>query len=297
MLPDLESLRCFHAAAHHLNFRVAAKSVGLSPAAFGDRIKRLEELYEVRLFERTTRRVVLTPAGERLWPQARRCLDEAARCREVVGENEARTPFSLTVGTRFELGMSWVTPALSALERTRPERMLHLSFGDTPALLGELQRSEIDCLITSARITAAGLKYARLHEERYVFVGSKKLIAGQPLSRREHAAHHTLLEINAELPLFRYFLDARPGGEVWSFARTQFLGTIGPVRKRVLEGAGVAVLPLYFVERDLDNHRLVRLMPRVSMPVDWFRLVWHKDHPRQPDLHALAAELSQIPLG
>lgn len=296
MLPDLESLRCFHAAAHHLNFRVAAKSVGLSPAAFGDRIKRLEELYDVRLFERTTRRVVLTPAGERLWPQARRCLDEASRCREVVAESEARTPFALTIGTRFELGMSWMTPALSILERRRPERMLHLSFGDTPALLGELQRSEIDCVITSARITAAGLDYARLHEERYVFVGGKKLIGAQPLSRRDHAANHTLLEINAELPLFRYFLDARPGGEVWSFARTQFLGTIGPVRKRVLEGAGVAVLPLYFVERDLDKNRLVRLMPRVNMPVDWFRLVWHKDHPRQNDLRALAGELSLLPL-
>ena len=84
MLPDLESLRCFHAAAQHLNFRIAARTVGLSPAAFGDRIKRLEQTYDTRLFERTTRRVALTPAGERLWPQARRCLDEAARCREAL---------------------------------------------------------------------------------------------------------------------------------------------------------------------------------------------------------------------
>jgi DNA-binding transcriptional LysR family regulator len=296
MLPDIESLRCFQAAAQHLNFRVAARSVGLSPAAFGDRIKRLEELFDVRLFERTTRRVTLTPAGERLWPQARRCLEEAERCTAAARGDMGESPFSLTIGTRFELGMSWLTPALSPLEKACPERTIHLWFGDTPAALTALNRTEIDCLVTSARITSAGLTYARLHEEKYAFVGSRKLLKKTPLGRREHAKRHTLLELNDDLPLFRYFLDARPGDEVWSFESTQYLGTIGPVRARVLEGAGVAVLPLYFVERDLAKNRLVRIMPRVTMPVDWFRLVWHKDHPRQDALHQLAGELSEFPL-
>ncbi len=296
MLPDIESLRCFHAAAQHLNFRVAAKAVGLSPAAFGDRIKRLEELFDVRLFERTTRRVVLTPAGERLWPQARRCLEEADRCTSAARGELGTSPFSLTLGTRFELGLSWVTPALGLLERSRPERTLHLWFGDTPAALNALNRNEIDCFVSSARITSAGLTYARLHEERYVFVGTKRLLERVPLSRREHAKRHTLLELNDDLPLFRYFLDARPGDEIWSFERTHHLGTIGAVRQRVLEGAGVAVLPQYFVERDLEREKLSRIMPRVTMPVDWFRLVWHKDHPRQDALHDLAGELAKLPL-
>jgi DNA-binding transcriptional LysR family regulator len=295
MTPDLESLRCFSAAAKHLNFRVAARAVALSPAAFGDRIKRLEELLEARLFDRTTRRVVLTPAGERLVAHARRCLEEADRCREIV-QHSAPSPYRLTIGTRFELGMSWITPALGVLERAKPERGLHLYFGDTPALLEALGRDQIDCLITSARISSAGLAYARLHEESYAFVGSHKLLDAEPLTRREHAARHRLLELHPDLPLFRYFLDARPGGEVWAFRDTQYLGTIGPVRARLLEGAGVAVVPAYFVARDLDRGKLTRIMPRVRMPVDWFRLVWRKDHPRQAALHALAEELTALAL-
>ena len=43
MLPDLICLECFEALATHLSFRVAARQVALSPAAFSDRIKRLEE--------------------------------------------------------------------------------------------------------------------------------------------------------------------------------------------------------------------------------------------------------------
>ena len=79
MLPDLESLRCFDAAATHLNFRAAARALAMSPTAFGDRIKRLEELLGARLFERSTRRVMLTEAGQRLREHARRCIDAAAR--------------------------------------------------------------------------------------------------------------------------------------------------------------------------------------------------------------------------
>ena len=53
---DLESLRCFERAAVVLNFRLAASAVGLSPAAFGDRIRRLEDQVGERLFARTPAR-------------------------------------------------------------------------------------------------------------------------------------------------------------------------------------------------------------------------------------------------
>jgi LysR family transcriptional regulator, glycine cleavage system transcriptional activator len=294
-LPDLESLRCFLAGARQLSFRRAAKMVALSPAAFSDRIARLEEQLAAPLFERTTRKVRLTPAGERLLSQAERTLHEARRCHELVHDDRP-LPFRLTLGTRFELGMSWLVPSLTRLEAQAPERRLHLYFGDTTELLHQLDREHIDAFVSSARLASAGLSFARLHEERYVFVGSKRLIATKPLERASQAAQHTLLELHADLPLFRYFLDARPGSEEWAFERVQFLGTIGPVRARVLEGAGVAVLPLYFVERDLERGRLVRLLPRTELPVDWFRLVWRANHPREDQLRALAAELASIPL-
>src|SRR5262247_2851989 len=108
MLPDLESLRCFEVAARHANFRRAARQVHLSPAAFGDRIRRLEEQLGTPLFDRTTRKVELTIAGERVLAQARRVLEEAARCFEVARDPNAPRTIEMTVGTRFELGLSWI---------------------------------------------------------------------------------------------------------------------------------------------------------------------------------------------
>ena len=161
-LPDLESLRCFEAAAVHLNFRVAAARVALSPAAFSDRIKRLEDDLGAPLFDRTTRRVALTEAGRRLLPQARRVLEEARRCLDAVRDDGQRAPFAIVVGTRWELGNSWLLPSLDVLRAQRPERTIHLWFGNED-LPDAVDRGTIDAMVSSIRLTRGGLSYANLH--------------------------------------------------------------------------------------------------------------------------------------
>ena len=75
------------------------------------------------------------------------------------------------------------------------------------------------------------------------------------------------------------------------------MGGIGNIRRRVLDGGGrVAVLPRYFVGPDVAAGRLVRLLPRVRLRSDSFRLVWRAGHPREAELVALASDLRQHPL-
>jgi len=164
-LPDIDSLRCFVAAAEKQHFRAAARAVGLSPAAFSDRIKRLEEQLGATLFERTTRTVYLTAAGGRLLPVARACLAQARVCMESVAEAGRIPPYDLMIGTRFELGLSWLLPALDALKGKRSERTLHLSFGQSVDLMRRLRAGERDAIISSTRLAQSGLTSAILHPE------------------------------------------------------------------------------------------------------------------------------------
>lgn len=297
ILPDLESLRCFAAAARRLAFASAACEVGLSPPAFSERIRRLEETLEAQLFRRSTRRVELTAAGLRLVPQAARVLDEAARCAAAAKERDGRTPFELTIGTRYELGLSWLLPMLPRLARKHPERSIHLRFGDSPDLLRNLREGAIDAAVTSARFSGSHFGHVVLSEELYAFVASPRLLRRRPLAARDQDQDHVLIDVNAELPLFRYFLDSQPTREVWAFKRVERLGTIAAIRRRVLAGAGVAVLPLYFVQRDLRHKRLEKLFPSVRLQSDHFRLVWSRDHLREAELRQLAAELAQRSIG
>jgi DNA-binding transcriptional LysR family regulator len=105
-----------------------------------------------------------------------------------------------------------------------------------------------------------------------------------------------LLDTLADLPLFRYFLDAAPPDQVWGFRTKEYLGTIAAVRYRALEGAGVAVLPLYFVEDALAQGDLVPVVPEVEPHRDMFRFVLRAGHPLEAELLALAEELRAVPL-
>src|SRR4051812_20346774 len=191
---DLDSLRCFDAAATTLNFRAAAGRVHLSPAAFSDRMQRLEESLGATLFERITRQVNLSDAGRRLLPLARELLAGAERLAAAGRSGSAAAPYELYVGTRYELGLSWLCPALTGLNRSHPERTIHLYNGDSPDLLLRLERGDLDAIIASMRLTSPKLTYATLHAEEYVMVTRKARLA-----RREDARHLTLLDVSRDL--------------------------------------------------------------------------------------------------
>ena len=67
-MPPLNALRAFEAAARHLSLTKAAAELNVSPGAVSHQIRGLEALLGVALFERRVRAIVLTAAGERLYP-------------------------------------------------------------------------------------------------------------------------------------------------------------------------------------------------------------------------------------
>lgn len=289
-LPSIENLRCFEAAARTENFRAAARLVALTPAAFGQRIKQLEEQLGAPLFHRTTRSVRLTSGGEALLPQARKILVEAGECARIVS-GERGTPVSLTIGTRFELGLSWVLPLLPELERALPMLRPNLYFGSGPDLLARLSGGSLDCVITSARLPDPSLEGEVLFEETYVFVAAPSLLERVPFRRRRDAVRHRLLDIDAELPLYRYLRDAPGLRGPMRFEDHRYLGLGEAVRRQVLAGAGVAVLPEYMIEDDLAAGSLVALLRSVELLRDHFRLVFRSADLRRERFFELAEVL------
>jgi DNA-binding transcriptional LysR family regulator len=75
-----------------------------------------------------------------------------------------------------------------------------------------------------------------------------------------------------------------------------WLGTIGAIRARVAAGAGVAMLPEYFVRDELRRKRFVRVFPQVVPRSDWFRLVFRTDDRRRAVFELLGRALAAEPL-
>jgi len=296
MLPDLESLRCFVEAARTLNFRAAARVVGLTPAALGQRIKQLEGQLEVQLFFRTTRKVELSEGGLALLPAAHAALDAAADCVRAARGELGPAPQDLVIGTRHELGLSWVVPILPRLREAHPGVTLHTYFGAGQDLELRLSGRDIDLAITSRRLVDPELDSVRLHREDYALIGAPSLLDGTPLASINDAERHTLVDVDRSLPLFRYWRDAPGGSDSMRFGQLRSMGTIEAIRSVVLQGEGVAVLPRYLIQDDLAERRLTPLLTDVEPLHDWFRLVFRRNDPRVPLFRSIAQVMEEIPL-
>jgi LysR family glycine cleavage system transcriptional activator len=296
MLPSIENLRCFLLASRLLNFRKAARSAALTPAAFGQRIRHLEHELGVELFQRTTRSVTLTEAGMGLVPHAERAIGAVEECVRSARGETGPPPMELTLGTRHELGLSWLLPQYETLVANRPGLNLHLYFGSGSDLVLRVRTMEVDCAVISTRISDPKLDTIRLHKEEYVLVASRALLAKNPLKRPEQAENHVLIDIGAEMPLFRYWRDAPGGGDRLRFRHGTWFGTIEAIRRAVVGGAGVAVLPEYLVRGDLAKKTLVTVFPSVKPVSDFFRLVFRADDPRRSVYESMARSLLEVPL-
>ncbi|TNE87462.1 MAG: LysR family transcriptional regulator [Deltaproteobacteria bacterium] len=295
-LPDLDSLRCFVEASKLLNFRAASKVVGLTPAALGQRIKKLEDEFGVELFTRTTRRVELTEAGLALLPVAEEAIDAARRCALAARGELGPAPVDLVVGTRHELGMSWLVPMLPALRDAHPHVTFHLYVGSGPDLEDRVRTRQLNCAVSSRRIHDPSVDFIRLHEEAYVLVASPELLERRPFDTPEDAANHVLIDTSAEVPLFRYWRDAPGGVDSLTFGELVRMGTIDAIRAMVVSGEGVAVLPDYLVQPDIHSGKLVALLPDVRPVSDHFRLLFREDDPLRVLYASLARVMMEHPL-
>jgi len=196
----------------------------------------------------------------------------------------------LTIGTRHELGMSWILPMLSRLKAQLPHVDFNLYFGSGPDLEERVKAFDIHCAVTSRVFTDPIFDVLRLAREEYVFVGSPDLLEHIPLSAASDGLQHTLVDVQPGRPLFRYFQDADNAPDPIRFARHSIMGTTAAVRRLLLDGEGVGVLPLYLIKADLDEKRLLRIFPAVELKSDHFRLMYRHDDPRAP-LYAQIAEV------
>ncbi|HWO17519.1 MAG TPA: LysR family transcriptional regulator, partial [Kofleriaceae bacterium] len=117
----LPRLRAFLAVADEQSFTRAAARLHVAQQALSATVRRLERELGARLFERTTREVRLTPAGEAMLDAARRALGELERGISEARRIERRGRGSLSVGVMAGAALELTDPILAAFARELPD--------------------------------------------------------------------------------------------------------------------------------------------------------------------------------
>jgi LysR family transcriptional regulator for bpeEF and oprC len=130
MSSSVRLLIAFAEAAQQRSFARAARELGLSPSAVVKSVARLEQGLGVRLFQRTTRQIQLTQAGEALFQRCRRVLAELADLEQAAAAASGSVSGVLRLDLPITYGKQVIVPVLARLTREHPGLALDLRFSD-----------------------------------------------------------------------------------------------------------------------------------------------------------------------
>ncbi|QGZ38586.1 LysR family glycine cleavage system transcriptional activator [Pseudoduganella flava] len=249
-LPPLGALRAFEAAARRGSFKLAAEELHVTPTAISHQIRQLEEVLEVRLFERATRAVRLTDAGARLYPALRDGFDSFEQAVEAVRRHRTRTA---TLSATVAFVARRLAPLAGSFRTAYPDWTLRLDASDHPVDLD----ADADAAIRLGPGSGAGLVTEPLFQDRYALVCSPRLGIAGPADLRDAPLIHYDWGIRDDplAPLWRdWFARAgiapREGG-------LSFTDEIHAVQA-TLAGQGVALLSVHLVADELALGALVQ---------------------------------------
>ncbi|MDQ0844801.1 MULTISPECIES: LysR substrate-binding domain-containing protein [unclassified Streptomyces] len=257
--PSLAQLRAFAAVAEHLHFRDAAAAIGMSQPALSGAVSALEEALGVQLLERTTRKVLLSPAGERLAVRARAVLEAVSA---LMDEAEAvRAPFTgvLRLGVIPTVAPYLLPTVLKLVHERYPELDLQVHEEQTSSLLEGLGAGRLDLLLLAVPLGVPGVTELPLFDEDFVLVTPEDhWLGGRQDIPREALRELHLLLLDEGHCLRDQALDiCREAGRTEGAPVTTTAAGLATLVQLVAGGLGVTLLPRTAV--DVETGRAGRL--------------------------------------
>jgi DNA-binding transcriptional LysR family regulator len=167
---ESESLASFLRVAELGSISRAAERMHFSQSAVTKRIRGLEDELGAKLFERTGRGVIITPAGKLLDEYGRKSSALLDECRQAIGELQAGSRGTLIIGAGVTTSIFQLPGWLGALRKLRPAVDVTVRTGSSSAIEALVVGREADVGFVTSDVTHPDLTVVPLYEEEIVFV-------------------------------------------------------------------------------------------------------------------------------
>lgn len=179
-LPSLSSLRHFLQLANSLSFSETARQANLSQPALSRTIRLLEEDLGVRLFDRNSRNVSLTPAGAALLPTVERLTADFVQAFRELNQTFEGIKGRVVVGALPSISANMLPRVIAKFREDRPHVDVVIRENMSDGLLQNLQERMIDFAITTRPSSTSEIEFQPLIEDRCVLVCRAEELEGIP---------------------------------------------------------------------------------------------------------------------
>ena len=262
-LDDVGALRTFARVVEQQSFSKAARQMGVTPSAVSKQISALEAQLRTRLVNRTTRQLVITDAGERLYRRFLRVAEELREAQEELSSMHAEPTGHLRVSLPLALGIRCIAPHIP--DFLKRYRALSLDL-DLSVAKVDLLTDHFDVAVRIADKLGDGLVAIRLAPYQRVFCAAGSYLAerGTPQRPEELSGHECLVGIGARpersWPVaegHRIRHIAVSGRFVVNHAEALYEATVA--------GLGIAMHPRWRVAEALRTGLLTEILPQFAV--------------------------------
>jgi LysR family transcriptional regulator, glycine cleavage system transcriptional activator len=259
LLPSTSALAAFDSVARLGSFSSAAEELSLTQGAISRQVSGLEEQLGVMLFDRTSRGVMLTPAGADFAKAIAGALAQIRSASLHVMTKRHGDQLNLAILPTF--GTRWLMPRIPQFVARHPEITLNFA---TRIGVFDFDRDGIDMAIhVGPRGDGGpdwpGAECTFLMEEMVAPVCSPAFLASHPVARAEDLLRLPLLHMASRPGAWKHWFDSLriAGAPAEGMRFEQF----GSVAQACIAGLGVALMPLFLIDSELAGGQLCQAYP------------------------------------
>ncbi|HBI09174.1 MAG TPA: LysR family transcriptional regulator [Franconibacter pulveris] len=233
----------------------AGRRLNLSPATMTARLKALEERYQTRFFNRSTRAIALTRAGEEFYHAALRVLEEVSLAEAKLSQKEGELSGTLRIASPSDFGRQFLSPALLAFSQLHPQVKSVLLLAEEVV---DLIAHRLDMSIRFGNLPDSRLAMRPVGPNHRVLVASPGYLAkyGSPATPEALAEHRCLaMERHGEI-LNEWRFEQQGKMQTVRVAPHMVCSDGALLRQWALADAGIAGKSWWDVKRDVEEGRL-----------------------------------------
>jgi DNA-binding transcriptional LysR family regulator len=264
MKQDFAAIPVFVAVIECGSFSTAAHNLGMTKSAVSKRISVLEDNLGVRLFNRTTRKLTLTEAGENFSDYARNSLALAQEGFSALSHFQGAAKGTLKINAPMTFTGLHIVPYMKEFLDRYPDIKVTLSMDDKVLNMVE---GAFDVGIRIGALSDSSLIARKLVNCKSVVCASPEYIAqyGKPNTPEELVDHnciyYSLFQAGVEWTFFqgRKTIKVQPKGNF-------IVNNSDAIAQTLLQGLGICQMPTFIVSSYLASGQLVALLDDYSLP-------------------------------
>ncbi|MAT93790.1 MAG: LysR family transcriptional regulator [Halioglobus sp.] len=260
------------------SFTAAAERLNLSKSVVSKYVTRLESELGARLLNRTTRRLSLTEAGQVFYDRARKGLQDIEEAHQEVSRLQDEPRGTLRINAPMSFGVMHIAPALHEFAEQYPELSIDVNFDDRKV---DVIEEGFDISVRISNLPDSSLVAKRLAPCKHAVVAAPLYLErhGTPKSPEDLLAHNLIS--------YRY----QESAQEWHFqhknGQTHSVKVSGAVtmnnslaiRSALLEGLGITRTPTFVVGKDIQEGRLIQILPDfATLEVTIFLVYPHRNY-------------------